>query len=236
MQAGDESSAGSYSSQITFRADERNVSLYSGERALCGDVVREDLGLEELDADITATALENTSLFQISVASDDPDLSYQVLQSVIDNYPQVAKYIVGNTTLTLLDTTGVPSALQQCCGKEDAADLGRGRRRSAGVSGRLLIIFSYLRRTVMSGETLKRYTNVQCIGSIPRNYMKRRSNKSSQLMLIDRRTATPSLYRSGQYAVHPFFQTAEKGRAENPGDHQRGGGERENPPFRPISP
>ena len=103
---GDESSAGSYSSQITLEQMSATFP-YILESGALRDVVREDLGLEELDADITATALENTSLFQISVASDDPDLSYQVLQSVIDNYPQVAKYIVGNTTLTLLDTTGV---------------------------------------------------------------------------------------------------------------------------------
>ena len=186
---GDESSAGSYSSQITIEQMSATFP-YILESGALRDVVREDLGLEELDADITATALENTSLFQISVASDDPDLSYQVLQSVIDNYPQVAKYIVGNTTLTLLDTTGVPSAPSNAVGKRTLLTWGVGG--GALVYLAVLIIFSYLRRTVMSGETLKRYTNVQCIGSIPRNYMKRRSNKSSQLMLIDRRTATPS--------------------------------------------
>lgn len=184
-----EDSISSYSAQITL--EQMNATFpYILESGALKDVVREDLGLDELDADITVSALENTSLFQISVTSEDPDLSYNVLQSVIENYPQVARYIVGNITLTLLDTTGLPSSPSNSIGRRTLLTYGAGG--GAAVYLVILIILSYTRRTVMSGDSLKRYTNVQCIGAIPRNYMKRRSSKNRQLMLIDRRAATPS--------------------------------------------
>lgn len=184
---------GSYSNNYTAQITMEQMSAtfpYILESGALRSVVMEDLGLTELDADITASALENTSLFQISVTSSDPDLSYNVLQSVIENYPQVARYIVGNTSLTLLDTTGVPTSPSNSIGNRTLLTFGAG----GGVVVYLvvLIIFSYTRRTVMSGESLKRYTNVECIGTVPQNYMKRRSSKNKQLMLIDRRTATPS--------------------------------------------
>lgn len=186
---GERSSANTYSTQITMEQMSATFP-YILESGALRSVVMEDLGLTELDADITASALENTSLFQISVTSSDPDLSYNVLQSVINNYPQVARYIVGNTSLTLLDTTGVPSAPSNSIGKRTLLACGTGG--GALVYLIILIIFSYTRRTVMSGDSLKRYINVECVGTVPQNYMKRRSNKNNQLMLIDRRTTTPS--------------------------------------------
>lgn len=182
-------STSNYTAQITLEQMSATFP-YILESGALKDVVKEDLELENLDSEITATALENTSLFEISVISKDPDLAYNILQSVIENYPEVAKYVVGSTSLTLLDTTGVPAVPVNNISKEDL--LVRGVVGGAAVYLLILIIFSFTRKTVMSEENLKRYTNVECIGTVPQNYMKRRSSKNKQLMLIDRRTATPS--------------------------------------------
>ena len=72
---GESSSANTYSTQITMEQMSATFP-YILESGALRSVVMEDLGLTELDADITASALENTSLFQISVTSSDPDLSY----------------------------------------------------------------------------------------------------------------------------------------------------------------
>lgn len=182
-------STSSYTAQITLEQMSATFP-YILESGALKDVVKEDLGLEELHGEITATSLENTSLFEISVTSEDPELAYNILQSVIENYPEVAKYIVGNTSFTLLDTTGVPAVPANYISKKDL--LIRGVGGGAAVYLVILIVLSCMRKTVMSEENLKRYTNVRCIGTVPQNYMKRRSSKNKQLMLIDRRTATPS--------------------------------------------
>ena len=66
-------------------------------------VVGESLGLNYVPASITAEAMEDTALFTIRVNAGDPQMAYKVLQAVIDNYPTVAKYIIGDTQLTLMD-------------------------------------------------------------------------------------------------------------------------------------
>lgn len=194
--AGDSTS--SYTAQITLEQMSATFP-YILESGALKDVVKEDLGLKELDAQISAAALENTSLFEISVTSEDPELAYNILQSVITNYPKVAKYIVGNTSLTLLDSTGVPAIPDNYISKKDL--LIRGFCGGAAVYFVILVILSCTRRTVMSEDDLKRYTNVPCIGTVPQNYMKRRSSKNKQLMLIDRRTATPSFTE----AIHTLY-------------------------------
>ncbi len=186
-------STSSYTAQITLEQMSATFP-YILESGALEDVVKEDLGLKELDSQITATSLENTSLFEISVTSKDPELAYNILQSVIENYPEVAKYIVGNTSFTLLDTTGVPVTPVNYISKKDL--LARGVGGGAVVYLIILIILSCTRRTVLSEENLKRYTNVSCVGTVPQNYMKRRSNKNKQLMLIDRRATTPSFTES----------------------------------------
>ena len=49
------------------------------------------------------------NMLTISVSGDDPQMAYNILQSVIKNYPQVAEYIFGETSLQVLDETGIPS-------------------------------------------------------------------------------------------------------------------------------
>lgn len=72
------------------------------------DVVAEDLGYS-FDSSIEATVMEGTNLFTITVQDDSPQTAYDVLTSVIENYPQVAEYIIGGTTLTVVDESGVLS-------------------------------------------------------------------------------------------------------------------------------
>ena len=72
------------------------------------DVVARDLQVGAVTSQIEASVMENTNLFTIRVKDSSPDTAYRVLQSVITNYPEVAEYIIGATTLTVVDDSGVP--------------------------------------------------------------------------------------------------------------------------------
>lgn len=75
---------------------------------ILSDVVQADLGVSSLPA-ISASAVEGANLFVLNVSGPDAQLCYDVLQSVIENYPQVAEFVVGSTVLTIVDETGVPA-------------------------------------------------------------------------------------------------------------------------------
>lgn len=156
-------------------------------------VVAEDLGLSDLPAEITASVIEETNLFQITVKSKDAQLASDILESVIANYPTVARYIIGDTTLTMLDNTGVPLQPSNSLGLKQ--EMTKGAIGGTFVYLFLLIIITATRKTVNSEEDLKRYVNLRCLASIPRTYMKRRSGKYHQLMLIDHKV-TPDFVES----------------------------------------
>lgn len=58
---------------------------------------------------ISATSEEDTNLCTLSVTGTDAQQCYDVLQSVIVHYPDVAELVVGPTELVMMDQTGVPT-------------------------------------------------------------------------------------------------------------------------------
>lgn len=76
------------------------------------DIVAESLGVDSIPASISAEAIQDTSIFTINVTASDPQIAYDVLQAVIQYYPQVAEYIIGDTQLTLMDESGIPEKPQ----------------------------------------------------------------------------------------------------------------------------
>ena len=75
---------------------------------LLDSAVCADTGLTALPA-ISATSEEDTNLCTLSVTGTDAQQCYDVLQSVIVHYPDVAELVVGPTELVMMDQTGVPT-------------------------------------------------------------------------------------------------------------------------------
>ena len=74
-------------------------------------VVAEDLGYTggSVPGSVTAESLNDNPIFTIRVRSSDPQKAYDILQSVVKNYPSVAEYIIGETQLDMIDESGVPT-------------------------------------------------------------------------------------------------------------------------------
>ena len=73
------------------------------------DVVAEDMGLDSMPGKISVEAEDGMNLLTISVSGNDPQMAYETLRSVIENYPRVAEFVLGETQLTVLDETGIPT-------------------------------------------------------------------------------------------------------------------------------
>ena len=70
--------------------------------------VSEHLGVAGIPP-VTTTVLENSNIFTMKVRHQDPEWAYEVLQAVVECYPQVADYVVGATNLVMLDDSGIPT-------------------------------------------------------------------------------------------------------------------------------
>ncbi len=141
------------------------------------DVIAADLGVKSVPGTISVNNISGTNLLTISVTGSDPQSTYDVLRSVIRNYPEVAQYVVGQTTLTVIDDSGVPADT----GKETVV---RGSFRRGVLFGALLgiliiMVYSATFRTVRTEKDLRTLINVPCLGTLPVVAKRRRSKNTA---------------------------------------------------------
>ena len=147
------------------------------------DIVAEDLGLDSISDSISVTPIEDTTLLTISVTGEDAQRAYDILQSVIKNYPKVARYVVGNTTLSIIDDSGVP-------GDSGKVSVTRSNSIKAGLVGFLIslfIVWAYMitNRTIHDKNDLRTSVNAPYLGTLPVYRKKKRSNASHGILILE---------------------------------------------------
>lgn len=70
----------------------------------------EHLGLEKFDGRITATVLTDTNFINISVVSDSPRKSYELLSAILKVYPNISEEVFRNSVITILKHPSMPSS------------------------------------------------------------------------------------------------------------------------------
>ena len=65
-------------------------------------IIGKDLGTGYMPGSVYASTLGDTNLFTITATSDSYEMAYKLLKSVINNYSEVAEYIVGDTELVIV--------------------------------------------------------------------------------------------------------------------------------------
>lgn len=146
-------------------------------------IIAEDLGVTEIPGEITAAAVEDTSMITISVTSEDPEDAYHILQSVLKNYPKVAKAVIGETELNVINETGLVTTPINEMRAQSAARMGL--LLGLAVSGAWIALYVMTKRTIYREEDFKKLLNVKCLGSIPMVKFKKRSRTDKNLILID---------------------------------------------------
>ena len=146
-------------------------------------LVAEDLGMDSVPGTITTENLFNTNMITLNVTADNPKLAYDILQSIIKNYPTVTEYILGDVTMNLVDGTGKPTAPSN--GVSYKQQLLRGFIIGLVLAALFLYLYAITRKTIKKEKDLKKVLNVPCLATLPRVKMKKRSNTSRQRILID---------------------------------------------------
>lgn len=126
--------------------------------------VAEHLGTDRIPAVDTAV-LENSNVFTITARDADPQMAYQVLQAVVEVYPQIADYVVGATNLVVLDDSGVPTEPVRSLNLRESMALGAAAGLFVWAVG--MFVLTLNRRTVHNEDELKRTLNYPCLGIVP---------------------------------------------------------------------
>lgn len=121
---------------------------------------------------MTVSATAQSSILTLKVRDSDPQRAYDVLNAVIECYPEVSEFVVGSTVLVLLDESGVPTAPTATFNARYY--LIRGAVLGAFLWCILVVALILLKNTIHNEDELRKTLNTPCLGQIPRVKLSRR--------------------------------------------------------------
>ncbi|MDO4743063.1 MAG: P-loop NTPase [bacterium] len=155
----------SYEFQARTASTMATTFPYILDNPVTNELLCRDLQVKKINGKITATPIDNTNMFTLSVVSNDPQDAYDILMSVVDNYPIVAEYVIGDTVLNILSPASVPESpynlLTNTIIKFSGALLGF----ALGVA--IIFIIALVRKTIKTSDDIKIKLNKKCIAIIP---------------------------------------------------------------------
>ena len=128
------------------------------------DRVMRELDINAMPA-VSASVLNSTNIFTLSVTSGDAQLAYDVLNAVIRYYPEVAEFVVGPTVMNLLDESGVPQ--EPYNRSEYRPAIKRGLLISAALWVAAAFALASLRSSVHNEDELREVLSLRTLGVLP---------------------------------------------------------------------
>lgn len=135
------------------------------------DVICNDLDLPYFPCTLTSSSVSGTNMFTITATGWEPQITYDVLQSVIRNYPAVSQYVLGNTKLDILTEPVVPTTPSNQFAYRSQTAKGAVLGFALGLVW--VILYAMMRQTIRNREDIRTLLNQNCIGVLPEVFFKK---------------------------------------------------------------
>ncbi len=124
----------------------------------------EQMGVDQIDGEISAAVMEDTNLIRLEVTSSNPRQAYLIISSAMDNYNFVSDYLFDNAVLRVVREPSVP---YEPSNTPDTRRICILAMLAAGMAGVLAIgLFTALRFTVQTRQGAERHLDGKILGSI----------------------------------------------------------------------
>lgn len=133
--------------------------------------VCKDLGVPVMPATVSVSCVAGTNMITITTVGSDPQAAYDVLMSVVDNYPYVTEYIVGPTKLVTISSPEIPTLPFNSVEWQNATL--KGILFGFALNVLWIVLYAVMRQTVRTKEDVQEELNQTCIGVLPRVTFKR---------------------------------------------------------------
>ncbi len=148
--------------------------------------IAEDLGTDSIPGTLSVSVVEDTNMFTISATASEGQLAYDILQSAIESYPSIARYIIGSTSLEVMEESGIPYEASN-------VDWSKGAAKTGMVVGVVidffvLLFFALTKRTIRKVKDFEKLLNIRCVAAVPKVKFKKRGKKTgaeAKVILID---------------------------------------------------
>ena len=173
--------------------------------------VTEDLGLGYMPGSVNVEAVPETNMFTITATSNDYQMSHKLLKSVINNFPDVAEYIVGDTEMVLVIPPSATSEPTNDVSYRTMALIGTG----VGIAATLAIIFllEMFNVTIKKPDDVEAILNCERLGSIIK-IIKKKSSNTTNVVSIEGKHVDPR-YKEAIYSIRNLIVKKCKAKSVN---------------------
>ncbi len=141
-----------------------------------------DLNVDSMPASVSVTCVDETNMITLTTTGSDPQLTYDTLMSVTENYSKVSEYIVGQTKLVMISPAAVPESPSNSFSWRSDTLKGAFIGLLLGIAW--IAVYGFLRRTIRTKDDIRRELNQRCIGVMPQVYFKKYKSKIDKRILI----------------------------------------------------
>lgn len=146
------------------------------------DIICNDMELPYLPATLSASSVKGTNMFTITARGRDPELTYDVLLSVIKNYPAVAQYVIGNTDLNILNPP--ERATEPYNRFSYRVSMVKGAAAGIALSLVWVVFYALCRRTIRSRGDIRQKLNRHCVATLPEVSFKKYKTEAANSVLL----------------------------------------------------
>ncbi|MGN0572535.1 MAG: P-loop NTPase [Acutalibacteraceae bacterium] len=146
------------------------------------DAICEDLGIPALPAALSVSCVSDSNMITISSTGSDPKKAYDVLMSAIKNFPDAAKYVVGNIRLTVISDAFIPAKPSNSNAFVKSAIKWALIGFALGLA--CIVLYVFQRSTVRTKNDLKSELNIEAVGTVPQVSFKKHSKQFNQSVLL----------------------------------------------------
>ncbi len=150
---------------------------------LLQEAVANDLNLPSLPVNLTASSVSGSTMFTLSSAGYDPQLTYDALISTMENYPDIAKYVVGNIKFNIITSPVLPTEPYNKPAYFN--EVFKGVTNGLIIGFVFLLCYTTLRTTIRTKKDIRANLNIKCFGVIPYIIVKKSSRKEKEPLLIN---------------------------------------------------
>lgn len=168
---------------------------YIIESNLLQEAICEDLNISYVPVSLGATAVSETNMFTMTAVGSDPQQTYDVLISAIENYPSVAEYVIGSTMLTMISEPVFPEEPSNKQSYLNQMIFGAAFGGLIGIAW--IILYAIMRNTIRTKQDIREKLNQFCLGLIPNVVFKKHNKEINRALLI----SNPMVGDSFQEAV-----------------------------------
>lgn len=146
--------------------------------SLLTEAMKADLGTDVINGSLSAEAVSDSNLVTMTATGSDPEDAKTILESAIRVYPDVARFVIGETHFNMIEVPTLPEEPYKR--PSYTREVEKWALMGAAAAVFLIGLIAFLKKTVQRPEELKAVMSLQCLGNIPEVRFKARSGKKQR--------------------------------------------------------